>query len=759
MKYRGTIRKIFYKNDNWSSCLMAVPFDERTTVERVITGIPNPIEGVTYKFDAESYHDPKYGTQFRVTSSVPELDDNQYFVSFLASYVKGVGNVTAKDLYDKFGDKLLDVIEKEPEKLMCVKRITKRKLDLIIESYKDNFGFLKVSQKLHELTEGTITPNKAKKIYSQYKDKTIEVVKKNPYVLTDIDGFGFLTVDKLALSMGIERSSIFRAKAAIMYVLRNASSNEGHTYLVTKEVEERVMEVLTSLSKEKEQMLKSYLEVVKKGKNKEEFLTGLSEKDVSICKSYIDFYKGYLDILSDAVIELYNEGKIELETHKIYDKSLFDAEKTVAEIIYKMSKSRPASHLVNLNRVKKKIDQVEKKYGYTLDKEQTDAAFNSLGKRISVITGGAGRGKTTIMSLIIAGWKGELILCAPTGRAAQRMAEATGHEASTIHRAIYNQDRSIVEFTKNSLVIVDESSMINMLLARDLLVAARNCHIIFVGDSNQLPPIGAGNLFAQLIKSPGVCISRLVKAYRNMGSINTDADLINSGKKVKDLVFDERAIYKEIKDKEDSGKEVLKYWKECRKTYEAKDIRVLSPMKKRGHASVSAINEMIRDYENPITTKNKISDSSFRIGDRVMQTKNNYQMECISDGKREKTSVFNGETGTITSYNEDEEAAVITLDTGEEILYYTEDLEQLELSYATTVHKSQGSEYKCIIFICTNEHYVMLKRNLLYTGVTRAKEMLYLLGMTYAYNKAIGDTQYKTIHCGLAKKIEELMYG
>lgn len=755
MKYIGKINKIFFNNGTWSSCLVAIKQDKNSAVEMVVTGIPNPIIGVTYKIEGEIVNDAKYGNQIKAISSAPELSDSQYFVSFLSSYVKGVGEVTAKDMYERFGNNLLDIIRDDPERLMCVKRITKKKLELIVENFKENYEALKICQKLHEFTEGAITPNQARKIYNQYKEKTMDVVTKNPYVLIDIDGFGFLTVDKLAVSMGIGKDSIFRAKAALIHSLKNAANTDGHMYLSMNELENLCMDILTSINKEKEKMLKDYIALFKNRKDTSEFLAKLSASDAKTCEMYGEFYLKKLDVLSDAVIELYKEGKIILsDDKKVYEKSLYEAETTCADIINKMSKKRPATLKVNLNRVKKKLDKLEKQGGFKFDEEQTSAVFNTLKSRFSVITGGAGAGKSTIVDLVITGWRGEVVLMAPTGRAAQRLSEVTGLNASTIHKAIYNQDRSINYFKKDSLVVVDEASMINMLLARDLLLAANDCHVVLVGDPNQLPPIGAGNFLTQVLKSKKISISRLSKTYRNMGSINMDANMVNNGKSIKDFVFDDKTQFCELSSKDESKEAVMKLWKKARSEYNLEDIRILAPTRKRGQGSVSSLNEMIREYENPKTGRNTISGSVFRIGDRIMQTKNNYQIdELTKEGKLVKTSVFNGETGTITGYNDDEEAVEITLDTGEVLLYYNDDLNQIELSYAMTVHKSQGSEYKCVITLCTSEHYIMLKRNLIYTAVSRAKEKLYICGMKSSYNQAIRDTQYKEIHCSLAERI------
>lgn len=778
-KYKGKIERIIYQKDEWSVVSMYLlkdadltPLENKANETSIsVTGITNPVVGVEYEFNAEISR-TKYGLSYKVQEYKVALDADRYFITFLANYVKGIGGMkTATAIYDKFGSNTLKVIKETPAELLKIKGISVTRMTKIVRFFEENFKSLAVCKEIHDLTAGQITPNKALKIYKKFGDKSTEVLTKNPYELIDIDGFGFLTVDKIALSLGIQENSIFRVKAGITYALKSAGEEEGHTFLSFDELQRKITELLLPLSKLEKEYEKQITEIIKLGMEEKDFksaLEDIKEDDklsYTTVSKYIDKLMVLVDTAIDGIKQLVREGKVIIEKERLYTAIYYRTEEEASSIIARMIGSKPFNYR-DLSKIERSLETFESKNGYMLDEEQINAIYNSLNNRLSVITGGAGRGKTTILKMVLEGWTGEVNLCAPTGRASQRMEETTGIHASTIHRAIYDysEGRKIKHFNPGSLVVVDESSMINLMLAKDLLVAAQDSQLIFVGDANQLPPIGAGNFFAQLLNTPQVSISRLDKAHRNMGSINTNADLINTGKKVRNFVFDSLSSYIKIDDNEEIQKNVTEAWIKARETYRIEEIRILSPVKTRGNGCVNKLNEIIREIENKETYQNRIEGSKYRIGDRVMQTTNEYKADFIvfkPDGKRvlKEGPLFNGETGTIVADYPESEAFELLTDQGAHILYYKEDEKNLDFAYATTVHKSQGSEYACAIMVCTTEAYVMLKRNLLYTGVTRAKKKLIMIGNDYSINKAVSTTDYKNIHCSLPERIAFKCYA
>lgn len=773
--YRGKIVNIFSERENWSSVKMRLFENDKPGRLVTVIGIKGPVEGAFYNFDAKATNHPTYGEQLDVKGMKCTIEQNEtaVFARFLTQYIKGIGENCAKIIYDRFGDNLFEVLDTNPNLLLQVPKLTPKKISKIVDYYKTNYKQILVAHELYNFTEGQITVNQSNKIYEKYKDNTLDVVKNNPYVLTEIAGFGFKTVDKIALSTGLKKNSPFRLKSAIMYILDEVATAKGHTYLLANELEEYVMEMfmpLNGLDEATKKLLKDYLAVFRAGGDASSILDSVSETNKEKLLKYSECYKKYLEMISDVIVnDLFENKDIYVSDDgkqlRIYSYNLYQKEQHCAELLSVLSKRSYIRKNVNTSKFYKFLKKLEKENGYSLDPEQVKAAENCLQNRVSCLTGGAGRGKTVLIKLVISAYTGDVILCAPTGRAAQRMAEATGHEASTIHRTIYDYVKNEPkELPENCLIIVDEASMINLQLGYDLVKAAfdANAQIMFVGDQAQLPPIGAGNFFAQLLKSNTIAVNRLEKAYRQMGSINENADLVNNGSLMSSFTEDDMFKTVHLPSAEDDivKKTLLDLWKKARDKYDVSDIRILSPMKAKGSCSVQAFNQIIREYENPLNSENKISGSTFRIGDRVLQLQNEYKMLFKNEkGKLVEGPLFNGETGTIIALDEydEDEYAVISLDSGETVYYPIEKLIDLDLAYATTVHKSQGSEYKCVILFIATYHSIMLKKNLLYTALTRCKNEMYLCYNTTKgfnpVNKAITDDSYDEIHCSLAESI------
>ncbi len=757
----GTVIRIVFQNDTWSKVICTIEDPRFPSGQLAVVGIQQPMDGVEYKIKGSLEKHDTYGLQLNASSAVPKQDANTIFVNFLSAFAKGIGGKTAiQSMTDAYGDKLLEVIRDTPDELLQIKHITPKRLEKIKKFYDENFAKIHTYRELYEALDGNATPNQIAKIYDKYADKSLDVIKENPYVLTDIDGFGFLTVDKLAIASGVSPLSMYRFKAGLNHILSDRANSNGHVFLTFDEIEEGVLELLVPVKKDYQKMLSGYIFHLKKGEDVTPYEEKYAEfKDM--LNKYKSYYEKCLNILADAIVSGISDGSIVLDDNRIYSDYLYHAEESCAKKIAFLGRQKPYENLIDKVRVETALKQFEEEHGYQLDEEQISAVYRSYGSRISAITGGAGRGKTTIIKMLIAGWMGNVVLCAPTGRASQRMSEATGIKASTIHRAIYDYNGGKPErreLPKNSLIIVDEASMINLTLANDLLYSVRDSHIVFVGDADQLPPIGPGNFFAMILKSRFVNVSRLDKAYRNMGSINENADMINRGKHFKNLIMDSRSIFKPINDPEQTADTIKELWKKARALYDIKDVRVITPTKNRGKACSNVLNDVIRAMENPERPENRIPGCRFRVGDRVMQTKNNYNIIQKTEEKLTDGCVFNGECGTITKYIQADDVCEIEMDTGEILIYERNDLQSLDFAYATTVHKAQGSEFKCVIFVCMTEHFVLLKRNLIYTAATRAKDMLILSGMEKAFNIAIRDTQYKEIHSALTERIERLSY-
>ncbi len=813
----GTVERILYAGNSWSSVLMNVNTGD-AKFRMPAVGLPEPAVGMEYVFSGTITKHPKYGWQIKIKTARMKNGASGMFYSFLGN-LKGVGGERGiNSLRETFGDSITDVIENDPSALTKAKYIGVKQQKNIIKAYKENCSKFVLYENIMNLFTDAITLSKAVKIAEKYGNKAVEIIKNNPYKLADIDGFGFLTVDKLALSAGVEKKSMDRARATVMYILDNEGAQNGHTYLSFDELEEKATEYILPVKRECEALCKDYLKAIRAGE-KDRYLEE-HQNAVKMLKIFEDEYLSYLRILSDALYAEYNEGNVVIpeiepgsETYaRVYLKKYYDAEKYCCDKINRLL-SKPLLPYISIKKAQKRINELAAE-GRPLSDEQKNAVEKALNNRVSIITGGAGTGKSTIIDVILSGWTGNVVLMAPTGRASQRLSETTDKPASTIHRKIYDyqammaakmpkgdknanntQDDAekpadyIIPIEEDSLIILDEASMINILLAKDFLKAVRDSHIVFVGDANQLPPIGPGTFFANLLKSVRVPKAVLTHTFRSSGSIDGNARLVNDGRSVSSFINDDKSSFFPVDNNEDIQSVITSMWKEARKTFPVEDVRVLTPTKQRGRACSNEINRIIRELENPYSPASRITCcTKYRTGDRVMQVKNDYKMtEFVEDDqyktkdkqlslegmvegyasinlahcKPQKSAVFNGETGTVLcSYEYDGDQGFIVRfdpvgkqDAGRLCFYTGSDVDNLDFAYASTIHKSQGSEYGCVILACTMEHYIMLKRNLLYTGMTRSKKKIYMVGEKRAYHKAINDIDYKDIHCSLAEML------
>ena len=673
---------LFHNDDNGYSVMSC-----KTDMGKYITltgNIASPTPGITIKAEGVWKVHNKYGKQFVAEKCEEIAPDTVYGIfKYLSSgLIKGIGEGFAKKIVDKFGTETIDVIENHPERLKEVPRLGQKKIDALVESWKEQRHVMDIMIFLKSYDISTLF---AVKIYKLYGNDAIELIKENPYrLITDMDGVGFKKADAIAIKMGVKLDSSERIAAGTKYTF-NQLAEEGNTFQYKNFL---IFDLFNLLQISEEKIT--------------EEIDNMIENNDLIC-----------------------------EDDKIFLPIYYYAEKNVADKLLSIINSFKPMNKISDN----EITQIEQHIGIEYNDEQKDAIRTALYHNVMVLTGGPGTGKTTVTKGIITAFRlnHKSILCAaPTGKAADRMSEATDTEAMTIHRLLgyvpekgfrYNEDNQL----EGDILILDESSMINILLLNSLLKAVpMDMKIIFIGDVDQLPCIGPGNILLDMIKSEIIPVVRLDKIFRQAAKskIITTAHDINHGiipqitnMKDTDLFFMTRQNEEQIlSDIVDLVKNRLP------KAYniQPKDIQVLTPMKK-GILGTMYLNTVLQQELNPVGEEIKYGPVTFRVNDKVMQIKNNYDKE-----------VFNGDSGYIESIDK-ENRTVFVVFKKQSIYYDFSELDELMLSYAVTVHKSQGSEYPAIIMPITMGHYIMLKRNLLYTGITRAKNMCVLIGQKPAF--------------------------
>jgi exodeoxyribonuclease V alpha subunit len=654
--------------------------------------------GEDYELKGEWVNNSKYGWQFnfkdyQLILPTSLLGLKRYLSSGL---IKGVGPSTADRIVKYFGDKTLEVLENDIQRLTEVEGIAEKRIKVISKSWEQQKEIKRV---MIFLQSYQITTGYAVKIYKTYGNTAIEKLKENPYQLVDdVFGIGFKIADRIAQNLGIEPASPARIKAGIKYIL-NEFTNQGHCYGIINEIIDKSSELL-----EVEKLL--------------------VEKTLDVLK---------------------NNQEIILQEDRVWLPFYYFAELGVSKKLIELV--RFPQQLINLD-VPKKIKYLEKKYDISFAEEQKEAIEKVLLNRVLVLTGGPGTGKTTtVLGLIelFEELKLKIILAAPTGRAAKKLSETTGRKAKTIHRLLeYSPKRGI--FTKNSenpiqaeVIILDEVSMIDILLMNNLLKAVLpGTLLILIGDVDQLPSVGPGNLLKDIIDSETIPVVRLTKIFRQdrRSLIIVNAHRVNEGKYPVIKGEKERDFY--FIEEEDPQLAAQKIINLCTVRLPAKykidpvdDIQVLSPMYK-GEVGADNLNYCLREALNLKGKEIKYGNHSFRVNDKVMQIKNNYDKE-----------VFNGDIGRIENIEEEEHILEVNF-YGRRVGYDFSELNELVLAYAITVHKSQGSEYRIVVIPVMTQHYLLLQRNLLYTGITRAKEMVILIGTKKALWIAIKNN--KTFH-------------
>lgn len=691
-------------------------------------------EGECVALKGERVVHPVYGEQIKVNSlEVKEPTDSEAVLRYLSSgAVKGVGEALAKRIVKMFGDDTFRVIEEEPELLVKVKGISERKAREIAEQVVEKQDLRKIMIFLQGFG---ISNNLAMKIYAHYGNLTISILNENPYKLAeDIDGVGFKTADEIAINSGLLIDPEYRIKSGILYTI-SMSYQEGHIYLPMDELIERSKELL--------------------------------DADREHLKLSIE----NLSIENKLIIKTIND-----ET-RVYSKKMYYLE---------LDSARRLIDLKGLAAIDKGIDEtllkIAKAEGMEIDSVQLNAAKDAIINCVSVITGGPGTGKTTTINLILKYFEYEnndIFLTAPTGRAAKRMTETTGYEASTIQRLLgfgKNTDREGFGFEKNEsnpleadAVVVDEMSMVDLPTFNALLRAIMpGTRLIMVGDVNQLPSVGPGAVLSDIIGSGCFKTTVLNRIYRQdeQSDIIVNAHMINEGKipdikkKSNDFFFLER------EDINVTLKHMVMLITQKLPPYvdaTSFDIQVLTPMRK-GVVGANALNPILQQYLNPPSkdkAEKEVDGVIFREGDKVMQIKNNYQLEWEIKGKYgiaydSGVGVFNGDMGIIKSINTFREIVEVRFDDGRSVDYPFSCLDELEMAYAVTIHKSQGSEYPAVIIPLLSGHKLLMNRNLLYTGLTRAKKTAVFLGKREIFEQMVNNTEARKRYSGLIDALKEI---
>ncbi|MGM0397017.1 MAG: SF1B family DNA helicase RecD2 [Bacillota bacterium] len=681
------------------------------------------------------YHN-KFGEQFQFDSLESIMPTTTKGIeNYLGSgLIPHIGPKTAKRIVEKFGEKSLDIIQYYPERLLEIEGIGKKKLKVIMESFDEQRELREIMVALQEFS---ITPNQSMKIYREYGADTIKVIQENPYRLADdIHGMGFRTADEIAEKIGLQKDSPYRLQAGLKYVVTRAAG-EGHCFLPEGELIEKASGLLQIPPEDLKDPLTALL------LSKSLFLVDSADERI------------------------------------VYYMPYHMAENNVAKVLVELSLVEQDEIVSDVDSA---LDNLEKGQDFTFGKKQREAVKSVIQNGVTVITGGPGTGKTTIINAIISlmeAEKKEILLAAPTGRAAKRITETTGREARTIHRLleISFQDKNL-QFNKNEeepldadVVIVDEMSMVDILLMNQLLKAIKpGTRLVLVGDVDQLPSVGAGNVLRDVIESNVIKVVRLDEIFRQgeESMIIVNAHLVNRGEKPmlnmkdKDFFF----VYK------DNGAEVRETIVQlCMNRLPdfygfdpIRDIQVLSPMRK-GDTGVTALNKALQEAINPPSPqKNEkvFGDELFREGDKVMQIKNNYKAAWVirRDGHvtEEGEGVFNGDFGYVESIDQDDGIMKVIFDDDREVEYQLSQLDELRLAYATTIHKSQGSEFPAVVIPVFSGPPMLLTRNLLYTAITRARDLVVLVGHHRYLDQMIRNNLITERYSSLDKKIREYLH-
>ena len=735
----GYIDHIIFRNEDNGYTVLVLKGTEGDDEELTCVGtFPVISQGATIEASGNFINHHIYGKQFQITSFTEKVpEDAMAMERYLGSgAIKGIGAALAARIVRRFGADTLRIVEEEPERLAEIKGISEKKAREIAAQMEEKADMRKAMMFLQKYG---ISLNLGAKIYQKYGDSVYSVLQENPYRLADdISGVGFKIADEIAGRIGIHTDSDYRIKSGMMYTLLQATG-EGHVYLPKEELFQRSSELL------------------------------------GVDVSYME--KHLMDLSMERKVIQKEEG----ETVLVYPSRFYYLELNTARMLRELNIHCPEDEAF----VQRRIAQIEKETGTTLDEMQKKAVTEAAGHGLFILTGGPGTGKTTTINAIIRFFEGEgseLRLAAPTGRAAKRMTEATGYEAQTIHRLLElngmpeeERQGQAVHFERNAenpleadVIIIDEMSMVDIQLMHSLLLAVTaGTRLILVGDENQLPSVGPGNVLRDIIRSGEFPVVELKKIFRQASEsdIVVNAHKINRGEQVTLSNKSSDFFFLKRQDADIIIRVVIALIQEKLPRYvEAKpfDIQVLTPMRK-GLLGVERLNQILQRYLNPPDPSKKEKEYGqglFREGDKVMQIRNNYQLEWEIRGRYgipvdKGVGVFNGDTGILKTINEFSETAEVEFEDGRCAEYSFKQLEELELAYAVTIHKSQGSEYPAVVIPLLSGPRMLLNRNLLYTAVTRARRCVTIVGSEETFREMIKNEKQQRRYSSLDIRLKE----
>jgi len=752
---QGIVERIVYHNEDNGYTVFALYYEDDSQLditnyqdddEKILTctgHFADLHEGETVKVTGHFVNNPRYGWQLMANRAEKTAPNTLVAIEkYLGSgVIKGIGARMAKRIVDRFGADTLDVLESNPQKLAEMKGISLKRAVEFSEIFHSQTEMRQVMIFLHEYGISAVY---AKKIYKVYKDAAIETIKQNPYKLADdIDGIGFKKADAIAYRLGISQESPERISAGVRFILWEYS-NDGNVFIYSEQLTAQAAELL------------------------------------GVAVSLIDNELVRMQLARLIVREKNPENPSET---LVFLSPLYYAEIIVARHLVALAAAHQQQNDSTIIEAKSSIAALEKETETELSDGQRQAILSALTEGVLVITGGPGTGKTTAINTLISLLTHQgftISLAAPTGRAAKRMSEATGQDAKTIHRLLevtyISQDSRRQVFNKNEdepletdVLIVDEASMMDILLMNSLLKAVPvGMRLILVGDVDQLPSVGAGNVLKDIISSNTVAVVRLTEIFRQaaQSAIITNAHSINQGQypelndREKDFFFVKRAQDDIAGTLLDLVVERLPIYKNCESFH---DIQVLTPMRKSA-LGVSGLNGLLQAKLNPPDLNKKereFGQTLFREGDKVMQVRNNYDAtwEIFDDDghlEAEGEGVFNGDMGIIMSIDDDKSNMMVQFDDNRQVVYDFTQLDELELAYAVTVHKSQGSEYRVVVMPIFGGPPMLMTRNLLYTAVTRAKELCVLVGVPECLHRMVDNNRIATRCTALARRLADL---
>ena len=749
MQVEGQIVDIIYKNEINSYTVST--FETIEGEELTIVGyLPFVNQGDNLKVTGNMVTHPDYGEQLKVETFEKTMPKTKEALEKYLSNgnFKGIGPATAKKIVNTFGEDTINIIKMEPQKLTQIKGISKEKALEIAEQFIANW---EIWQIVGFLDQFGIGPQSAENVYKKLGENALEKIGENPYILIDVAGkVNFEKVDSIALKLGIDPDNYTRIRSAIKYGLERIGLN-GHSTVLYENLLKFVQDLLRIDTN-----------------NIEEAVISMKAKE-------------------EIIIEEREDG-----TEWVYAKPFYEAEKNIAERLISLKNSENIKYI---NTLKKDLEKIEKDINIDLSDKQKEAIESVNDNNVCIITGGPGTGKTTIIKAIIELYKKhgmKPVLCAPTGRAAKRMTETTGEDAKTLHRLLelagglddnesFNTDLLVTPID-GDIIIVDESSMLDMFLMNYLLKAIyKGTKLVLVGDINQLPSVGPGSVLKDIIESEKIHTITLNQIFRQAAKskIIVNAHRVNEGQNfisgnVKQTIIDDENIdllddffFIQENNQEKIQQTIISLCKGRLQNYGNYDffnnIQVITPTKK-GKLGTKELNILLQNELNPEEEDKKernFGEAVFREQDRIMQTKNNYNILWEKENEREfkkelGNGIFNGELGRIDKINKEDKIIRVKFDDGKIATYESTDLDQLEHAYAITVHKSQGSEFDVVILVAAQSAPMLLTRNLIYTAMTRAKKLLIIIGSKSVVDYMIQNNTTKHRNTGLKFKLQKI---